>query len=217
MKSEKAAKKDLYLEFRHTVMLCLKHPMVWCGAFALLFLNIVRYGFAVWIPMFMFEVQGVGIATAALKAAVIPLAGALGVITAGWISDRFFQSKRAPIVVMLAILAASVFMFPYMSAESLILGVACLLVIGFMTYGPHVLMVGIMPMDVGTRKAAASVTGFIDGFGYIGAALAGIFSGLLIDVYSWHVAFYFWAISAAITAILMIVMSALESRIFRKY
>lgn len=72
-----------------------------------------------------------------------------------------------------------------------------------MTYGPHVLMVGIMPMDIGTRKAAASVTGFIDGFGYIGAALSGICSGLIIDVYGWYAAFYFWAISAVIAALLM--------------
>ena len=64
-----------------------------------------------------------------------------------------------------------------------------------MTYGPHVLIVGVIPMDVGTRKAASSVTGFIDGFGYIGAALSGICTGLLIDIYSWYAAFYFWAIS----------------------
>lgn len=85
-----------------------------------------------------------------------------------------------------------------------------------MTYDPHVLMVGIMLMGIEMKKkrAADSVTEFIDGFGYIGAALTGIFSGFLIDVYSWYAAFYFWAIAATIAAILMVVMSALESRIF---
>ena len=190
MKPEKAAKKDLYSGFRHTVVLCLKHPMVWCGAFALLFLNIVRYGFAVWIPTFMFEVQGVGITTAALKAAVIPLAGALGVITAGWISDKLFHYKRGPIVtIMLLVLTAGIFIFPHLPAESLPLSIAILLITGFMTYGPHVLMVGIIPMDIGTRKAAVSVTGFIYVFGYIGAALSVICYGLLIDVYGWYAAF----------------------------
>jgi len=48
------------------------------------------------------------------------------------------------------------------------MSVAGLFVIGFMVYGPHVLIVGVIPIDVRTRKAAASVTGFIDEFGYIG-------------------------------------------------
>lgn len=39
-----------------------------------------------------------------------------------------------------------------------------------MTYGLYVLMIGTVAMDFGTRKAA-SVTGFIDCFGYIGAVL----------------------------------------------
>ncbi len=38
-----------------------------------------------------------------------------------------------------------------------------------------------MPMDFGTRKAASTATGFIDGGGYIGAALTGVGTGFLID------------------------------------
>ena len=75
-----------------------------------------------------------------------------------------------------------------------------------MTYGPHVLMVGIMPMDLVTRKAASSVTGFVDGFAYIGAGLTGVFSGWLIDIFGWDAAFYFWVISAIIASILMIAL-----------
>lgn len=213
----KTANKGLYPGFRYTVMLVLKHPMVWCGAFGLLFLNMVRYGFGVWIPTFMFEMQGVSISSAALKAAIVPLAGALGVITAGWISDKLFHYKRGPIAaIMCFTLAAAVFVFPHIPAGSLALGIAGLFVIGFMVYGPHVLIVGIIPMDVGTRKAAASVTGFIDGFGYIGAALVGVLSGLLVDAYGWYAAFYFWTMAAVITAILMVLMSMQESRIFKK-
>jgi len=40
-------------------------------------------------------------------------------------------------------------------------------------------------MDYGARKAASSATGFIDGVGYIGAALTGILSGWLTDVWGW--------------------------------
>lgn len=61
-------------------------------------------------------------------------------------------------------------------------------------------------MDLGTRKAASSVTGFIDGFGYIGAGLTGVLSGWLVDSYSWNAAFYLWVISAIIASILMVTL-----------
>ena len=76
--------------------------------------------------------------------------------------------------------------------------------IGFLTYGPHVLMVAAMPMDFGSRKASASATGFIDGWGYIGAALTGVGTGWLIDNFSWDAAFYFWVAGAFLAGILML-------------
>jgi sugar phosphate permease len=37
------------------------------------------------------------------------------------------------------------------------------------------------PMDFRTRKAAASATGFIDGWGYLDAGLQGVGTGLQVD------------------------------------
>jgi len=137
----------------------------------------------------------------------LPLAGSLGALCAGWLTDKYFQSRRAPVAaIMLLLLAIFAWLYPQVPACSWILSLLCLLAIGFMTYGPHVLMVGIMPMDLGTRKAASSVTGFIDGFGYIGAGLTGVLSGWLVDSYSWNAAFYLWVISAIIASILMVTL-----------
>jgi len=46
-------------------------------------------------------------------------------------------------------------------------------IIGFCTYGPHILMVGHAAQDFGKKSGAAGAAGFIDGMGYIGASLAG--------------------------------------------
>jgi len=54
------------------------------------------------------------------------------------------------------------------------------MLIGFLTFGPHVMMVEILPMDCGTRKASSSVTGFIDSLGCAGASIIGVGTGLLI-------------------------------------
>lgn len=80
---------------------------------------------------------------------------------------------------MLLFLALFSWFYPQIPAGKWLLGLICLAVIGFMTYGPHVLIVTSMPMDFGTRKAAATATGFIDGWGYIGAALTGVGTGWL--------------------------------------
>jgi sugar phosphate permease len=65
------------------------------------------------------------------------------------------------------------------------------------------MVVGAIPMDYASRKAAASATGFIDGLGYFGAALTGVISGYLVDHHGWNAAFYFWIIGVFIAIVLM--------------
>jgi OPA family glycerol-3-phosphate transporter-like MFS transporter len=199
--------KDHHLGFRYTCKQCLMNPRIWIVALGLFFLNVVRYGFLSWAPTYMFEVQKAEISTAAYQAIAIPLAGSLGALFAGYVSDKKFESRRSPIAaIMLFILALVSWLYPQVPTGNWVLSLIVLLMVGFMIYGPHVLMVTTMPMEYGTRKAAASATGFIDGWGYIGAALTGVASGWLIDKYNWNAAFNFWVISAIISAILMLII-----------
>lgn len=197
-------RKDAHLGFKNILRILLTRKRIWCLALSLFFLNIVRYGFISWAPTYMFEVQKASISMAAYKAIAFPLAGCLGAIFAGYVSDKIKGLKRARVaVVMLLFLSLFAFLYPRIPASNWLLSLVCLLAIGFMTFGPHVLIVGIIPMDFATRKAASSATGFIDCFGYIGAALTGVGTGFLIDKFSWNAAFYFWIASAIMTAILM--------------
>ena len=81
-----------------------------------------------------------------------------------------------------------------------------LALIGFLTYGPHVAIVTYVPMDFGTRKVAASTIGFIDGMGYVGAAVTGIASGFLVDHFGWNAAYYLWMGGALASAALMFLL-----------
>ena len=201
------AKSDHHLGFLHTVKSVLVRKRIWAAAFALFGLNILRYGFLAWAPTYFFEVQGATISMAAYKALIIPLAGALGALYAGWMSDKVFKSRRAPMaMIMLLLLAVFSFFYLRIPAGNWLLSLVFLAIIGFLTYGPHVLIVASMPMDFGTRKVAASATGFIDGWGYIGAALTGVGTGFLIDNFSWNYAFYFWILGALGAAVIMAVL-----------
>ena len=206
-KVESQFKEDHHLGFGYTLKLVATDRRIWIAAFGLFWLNIVRYGFMSWAPTYMFEVQKAAISTAAYKAVALPVAGSLGALCAGWLTDKYFQSRRAPVAaVMLFLLGVFAWLYPQVPAQSWVLSLLCLLAIGFMTYGPHVLIVSILPMDLGTRKASSSVAGFIDGFGYIGAGVTAVFSGWLMDAYSWDAAFHFWVISAIAASVLMVTL-----------
>lgn len=200
-------KKDHHLGFKFTLKTVLTRKRIWAAAFALFCLNIIRYGFLDWAPTYMFEVQKAAISLAAYKAMAIPLAGSFGAVFAGWISDKVFKHRRAPIaMIMLLFLALFSWLYPMVPVGNWVLSMIVLIVIGFMTYGPHVMIVTAMPMDFASRKAAASAAGFIDGWGYIGAAITGVGSGFLIDNFGWDYAFYFWILGALGAAAIMAVL-----------
>ncbi|MDB4934393.1 MAG: uncharacterized protein JWP87_1365, partial [Labilithrix sp.] len=83
---------------RETLWLTFTNGRIWVLALALFGLDIVRYGFLDWAPGHLKKLHASGVLLAALKVAVFPLAGAVGALASGWISDRWFQSRRAPMI-----------------------------------------------------------------------------------------------------------------------
>ncbi len=206
-------RKDAYIGFHNTLKITLLSPYPWFAGFALFGLNIVRYGFMSWAPTFIFEEQGATISLAAYKAIAFPLAGGLGAVFAGWMSDKVFKSRRAPVAfVMLILLAVFCYFFKVYSGDSWSLSLIILLFIGFFTFGPHILLVAALPVDLGTRKAASSVTGFIDGMGYLGASLTGVGTGYLVDRFGWNAGFYFWICGAVFAAIMTLFLWNCKNR-----
>lgn len=198
-------KKDEHLGFKFNLRTVLGSPQIWTVGLSLFGLNIIRYGFMDWAPTYMFEVEKATISAAAYKALALPLAGSLGAFFAGWVSDRFFQSRRAPVIVLMLIaLMFLTILYPQLKHFHWLWSLGCLMAIGFTLYGPHVMICAAIPMDYASRKAAASAAGFIDGFGYFGAAITGVMSGFLVDRYGWNAAFYFWVSGVFLAIVLML-------------
>lgn len=202
-----AAAKDEHMGFGYTIKMCVSNPRIWGVAIAFFCLDIIRYGFFYWAPVFLIEAQGAAITSAGLKVAVLPLAGSAGAIVTGWATGKYFQNRRAPVIcICLFTLAIFSYLFYAAPPQAWIWSLICLAVVGFCTYGPHVLMVGHAAQDFAGRKAAASAAGFIDGFGYIGAAMTGVFTGWLVENYSWKAGFYYWIIAALVAAFIMLAL-----------
>ncbi|MFH1005928.1 MAG: MFS transporter [Candidatus Latescibacterota bacterium] len=197
-------KGDQHAGFAFTMRCTLGNPKAWCAGLAYLFLSVVGYGFMFWAPTYLSEVHGVSISRAAIKAMVIPLSGVVAAFLAGWMTDRFFGSRRAPVVVGLMIFAGVfLWFFPFIPVSRSVVNLCALGLIGGAAISAQTLIVTGMAMDIGTRKAASSVTGFIDALGYVGATLTGVGTGWLIEHTNWTVCFHAWAGSVWVGAGLM--------------
>jgi sugar phosphate permease len=178
---------------------------VWVVGLSLFCANIMRYGFLGWAVTYFFEVQGAAISTAAYKSVIFPIAGAVGAIVAGWLSDKIKSGKVIVAAACMGLAALSAAMFP--TAEHWPLGLGLLASIGFFLFGAHPILCAAAPMDFGTKKAASSATGFIDCLGYIGAGLTSVGTGFLVDTWGWNAGFAFWIGAALVGAGLMGVLS----------
>lgn len=171
----------------------------WYAGIALCGLNVVRYGFLSWAPTMLFELEEETVSHAAFKALAFPLAGMAGAILAGRASDK--AGKRGPVAfVMLCLLVVACICFTLVIGHHAFWSTLLLLAIGFLTFGPHVLLVGAIPADFGARGASSSVAGFVDAFGYLGAAVTGIVTGFLSDKFGWGYALVFWIAGALLAA-----------------
>jgi sugar phosphate permease len=203
--SVSTVKADVHLGFKETILVCVTNPRIWAVSVAFLCLDIIRYGFFYWAPVYLIEAQGAAITSAGLKLSVLPLAGSAGAIVTGWATGRFFQNRRAPVIaICLFTLALFSWLFYTAPPGAWMWSLICLAVIGFCTYGPHVLMVGHAAQDFAGRKAAASAAGFIDGWGYVGAAMTGVFTGWLVENYGWGAGFWYWIIAAIVAGVIMV-------------
>jgi OPA family sugar phosphate sensor protein UhpC-like MFS transporter len=153
-------------------------------------LKFVRYTFIFWVGTFLVERMGFSAQEAGYLQIPFPLAGTVGSIAAGWLSDRYFNARRAPVAAgMLVLLGVSIFIFLILPKSAWLAGIT-LSLIGFMTFGPDMLISAAAAMDFGTEEAAATATGFVNGMGSVGAALQGAVVGALAQHYGWSSVFY---------------------------
>jgi sugar phosphate permease len=192
------------VEKRSVLLLTLSNPKLWLLALGLFGLDLVRFGFLDWAPTHLKEVHGSSVATAALQAAVFPLSGALGALTSGWLTDRYFQSRRAPVIAMLlALVGVFTLSYDYLVAWGAFPTVVCLAAIGFCVFGAQVLLVGTAAQDFAKGGAAAAAAGFVDFTGSMGAFAGDVVTGSMVKHGDWHGAIHVWAAAAVVAAVLV--------------
>ncbi|MBY8989912.1 MAG: MFS transporter [Candidatus Lokiarchaeota archaeon] len=196
---------DEFVGFKYTVKTVLFTKTVLFASFGLFCLNMVRYGLTDWLPYLLSpEVTGTSI-FGVWKSIFYPLGGLIGVLLGAWISDKFAGKRRIPVICAFFILLSLVLLiYTVLPPLDLVFGIPVLILIGILNFAPHALLVSTIPMEFATRKAASAATGFIDGWGYIGAAITTFTSGALIDTAGSWAAFLLWVIIALIGGLVLL-------------
>jgi sugar phosphate permease len=182
--------------------LTITNPSLWILGISLGLLNACRYGFLDWGLKYLYDVQETGVAKAALKSAVLPLGAIAGSYLAGWATDRFFGSRRAPVTcILLVTLALLTLVYDTVARTSVPATILLLFVIGFCIYGPQVLLVGTAPADLARKGTSAAAAGFVNCMGYVGAAAGDYVTGSTLEAYGWEQAIFMWAAWALAAAV----------------
>jgi sugar phosphate permease len=189
------------LKLGEAVAATLGNPRIWILAIGLFGVDAVRYGFLDWAPGHLAEVHHTGPLSAALKTAVFPLAGTAGALSSGWITDRFFQSRRAPVCAML-LACVGVLTLAYRAVVDLGAGptVVVLALVGYCLYASHILLVGTAAQDFARRGATAAAAGFVDFMGHVGAFSGDVVTGWALRHYGWGGAILWWAFAGLLAA-----------------
>jgi len=192
------------LPLRVALAATLGNPRIWVLALALFGLDAVRYGFLDWAPGHLAEAQHSGVWASATKTAVFPLAGALGALSSGWITDRFFQSRRAPVcALLLGAVGALTLAYGVVVDLGAVPTVMCLGLTGFCVYGAQILLVGTAAQDFARGGATAAAAGFVDFTGHVGAFSGDVVTGWMLRHHGWGAAIGCWAGAALFAAALI--------------
>jgi sugar phosphate permease len=178
----------------------LNRGSVWAVAFGNFFLYIARYGALTWAPAFIAEVKGATITRAGWTMAAFEVLGILGMLSAGWISDRLLQARRGPIMsAYMLLLAFGLYAFWSAPAGAHGLYTLALALCGFLVYGP-LMLVSVAVAGFAGKKSAATAAGFAGLWGYLGAVISGVGAGWVIDAYGWGGGFALFIASAVLSA-----------------
>ncbi|MDN5386964.1 MULTISPECIES: glycerol-3-phosphate transporter [Bacillus] len=181
----------------------LNNKWVWAIALANIFVYFVRYGVLDWAPTYLSEEKGFDMSKSSVAYFLYEWAGIPGTLLCGWISDKWFKGRRGPagFVFMVGVLIA-VLVYWFNPAGNPMIDMASLIAIGFLIYGP-VMLIGLQALDFVPKKAAGTAAGLTGLFGYLGGTLtANALMGVIVDASGWNAGFMLLTASCAIAALI---------------
>lgn len=198
-----SAKAEEVLSTKQIFKIVLSNKLLWYIAFANAFVYMVRYGCLDWAPTILTEkdidLKEAGWAYFAYEIAAIP-----GTIICGWISDKVFHGRRAlPTIIFMGLLIIAIAIY-WQFLDNLNVVIGCLIAIGFLIYGP-VMLIGVQALDLAPKNAAGTAAGLTGFMGYVlgTAVLANIVIGYVAENAGWDWTFILLMVACLLSIVFM--------------
>ena len=186
-----------------------KNPVIWALALADFFVYVIRFAVLDWGPTFLREHCAMSPEWAASTVIIFELFGVVGMLVAGWISDKVFggRATRTCLFCMLGTLVAILgFIALQTAGASPIMLLFVLATAGMFIYGPQAL-IGVIASNHATRKASATANGLVGFVSYISPIVSGLGFGMIADSqFGWHGVFVAMVVMAIIGALIFVPM-----------
>jgi OPA family glycerol-3-phosphate transporter-like MFS transporter len=170
-----------------------QHPVIFTIALIEFCSGFLRNAIMQWYIVFS---KQTGIATTFVPknwGLLLCCAGIMGGVFAGTISDKFFNSRRGPVSVVLYLIMFVGAVFCAFMLESPYLG-WLMVFMSMAIIGVHGMLSGTASMDFSGKKNVGTAVGLIDGMVYLGTGLEGFIYGQMLpkggdaakDPNNWH-------------------------------
>jgi OPA family glycerol-3-phosphate transporter-like MFS transporter len=195
---------DMRVVFKQIVT----NKFVWIMAAAYGCTGAVRQTVDQWFPRYLQDVHQIDLNSGLFLVVgfLIPFVASSGSFISGWVSDYFFEGRRAPVAAGIYCLEVMVILVASQLHGAVPIA-AAFVTVAFTVNSTHSLLGPAAAMDIGGRKAAAFASGCINSFQYLGAGAAMQILGRILERSGYIYFFYFMVPWAVIGAILMFSMS----------
>ena len=180
----------------------LRNPVVWLLGASYFGMKLIRYCIDFWLPYYLEKNLGYPRDTAAYVSTAFQFGGIFGAILVGWISDKLFPGRRGAIAAVCTVaLAGALALYGQVAPLGLWTNFAAMALVGFFLFGPDSLISGVAAQDLGGPLAAATVAGFINGCGSVGAIAQGALVAGVSSRFGWQAVFQALMLLAVISSV----------------
>jgi MFS transporter, OPA family, glycerol-3-phosphate transporter len=179
-------------------------PRIWTLAVAYFSVKLVRYAFIFWGPKYVAETMHSDALASTVTAAAMPIGGLVGVVAVGYVSDKVFQARRAPVAVLSLLAAAAVMCAGLVQIHNIWLMGAFFFLVGVFLYGPDSMISATASMDFGTKRGAGTAVGFVNGIGSIGGIMGGWLPGKITTGTDWTPLFQVMLVGLVVSAFVLL-------------
>ncbi|WP_211369552.1 MFS transporter [Pseudoxanthomonas yeongjuensis] len=159
----------------------LRIPAIWVLCLASALTYVTRYAINSWGVLYLQEARGFSLPAAGTLLMVSTLAGIVGAIAFGLVSDKVFSGRRPPANLLFGALELIGLLLIFFGPASMPVLVTGMLLFGMGMTGMVTSLGGLFAVDIAPKRVAGAAMGVIGIFSYIGAGIQEQVSGLLIE------------------------------------